>query len=58
MTMQSQSTDEGIEVPGQLDLLKEIPGETRGSANGSEHREDSNHDGSQPAHRPHHQGTA
>ncbi len=58
MTMQSQSTDGGIEVPGQLDLLNEIPGETRGSASGSEYREESNHDGSQPAHRPDHHGTA
>lgn len=40
MTMQSQSTDDGNEVPGQLDLLSEIPGETRGSANGSEHRKE------------------
>lgn len=58
MTMQSQSTGEGIEVPGQLDLLNEIPGDTRGSANDSKHREDSDHDGSQPARRPHHHGTA
>lgn len=31
MTVQPHSTDEGFEVPGQLDLLNEIPGETRGT---------------------------
>lgn len=30
----------GGEMPGQLDLLDEIPGETRGSANNSEHRKE------------------
>lgn len=41
--------EQRVEVPGQLDLLNEIPGETRGCANGSEHREEDRDENCQQA---------
>lgn len=41
--------EQRVEVPGQLDLLDEIPGETRGCANGSEHRREDRDEKSQQA---------
>lgn len=34
MTVKDRPVDEDVEIPGQLDLLDEIPGETRGTQSG------------------------
>ncbi|SMX81834.1 hypothetical protein [Brevibacterium sp.] len=44
MTAESGTADEEVELAGQLDLLDEIPGETRGTEHREARRRDINND--------------